>query len=584
MVGAVQSRAVVVGLVIAGTAVPAVAQDAGSLLREMQRQQELQRQERLPAPGEIRPQQAPAAIPDRGERIIVKGVRFTGKVELLPQAEREQLVASVRGKRLGIKGLYALADQVTAVLQGRGRLLARALLPPQDITNGIVTIEIAEGALKTITLDRAKGVRVREDLLRAIIEGRLKPDGVTRQDLEDALLRMNDLPGVSVHAKLAPGDAPNTSKLVVGVAQAPILGGGIWADNYGSSNVGKAQGNGLISLTDVSGYGDLTRLSGTVSQGQEYGSLVTSVPLGASGFIANASYGYLDYHNIDAIGSALGLTGFAHFANGGVDYSLIRSRDFNLQLGGTVTWKALVDDSIVGTLQDKRSTSGTLSLNGDRRDALLGGGITNWSVSWTFGDLDLARVASALAVDQAGLRTQGPFNRINASVARLQALPDDFALFGRLYGQWADKNPRFLGRFCAGRPVRRARLSRRRGARRHGRARHAGASLQRAGACALRQPATRELPGRRLRQDQRVAERHRAGHCLRLQRLRARQRRPRRALDARVAERLGELGPYAGRQSRPFHHHRRQCRWRQGQRSVLAASWHSLLMFRGGTR
>ncbi|MDI2076738.1 POTRA domain-containing protein [Bradyrhizobium sp. Mp27] len=114
----------------------------------MQRQQEMQRQERLPSPGEIRPQQAPAAIPDRGERIIVKGVRFTGKVELLPQAEREQLVASVRGKRLGIKGLYALADQVTAVLQGRGRLLARALLPPQDITNGIVTIEIAEGALK----------------------------------------------------------------------------------------------------------------------------------------------------------------------------------------------------------------------------------------------------------------------------------------------------------------------------------------------------------------------------------------------------------------------------------------------------
>ena len=101
--------------------------------------------------------------------------------------------------------------------------------------------------------------------------------------------------------------------------------------------MGKAQGNGLVRLTDVSGYGDLTRLSGTVSQGQEYGSLVTSVPLGASGFIANASYGYLDYHNIDAIGSALGLTGFAHFANGGVDYSLIRSRDFNLQLGGTVT-------------------------------------------------------------------------------------------------------------------------------------------------------------------------------------------------------------------------------------------------------
>ena len=427
-------------MLMTGAAGPVVAQDAGSLLREMQRQQELQRPERLPTPDEIRPQQAPPIIPDRGERITVKGVRFTGKVELLPAVDREQLAGSARGKRLGIKGLYALADQVTAALQDRGRLLARALLPPQDVTSGIVTIEIAEGALKTITLDRAKGVRVREDLLRAIIEGRLKPDGVTRQDLEDALLRMNDLPGVSVHAKLAPGEAPNTSKLVVGVEQAPVLGGGIWADNYGSSSVGKAQGNGLVTLTDVTGRGDLTRLSGTVSQGQEFGSLATSVPLGASGLTANASYGYLDYRNIDPTGRALGLTGFAHFANGGVDYSLIRSRDFNLQLGGAVTWKALVDDSIAGKLQDKRSTSGTLSLNGDRRDALLGGGITNWSVSWTFGDLDLSRVPGALAADQAGLRTQGQFNRINATLARLQALPGDFALFGRLYGQWANKN------------------------------------------------------------------------------------------------------------------------------------------------
>ncbi|MCJ9731907.1 ShlB/FhaC/HecB family hemolysin secretion/activation protein, partial [Bradyrhizobium sp. PRIMUS42] len=98
-------------MLVAGATAPAEAQDAGSLLREMQRQQELRQQERLPAADEIRPQQSPAAIPDRGERVMVKGVRFAGKVELLAAAEREQIAGSVRGKRLGIKGLYALADQ-----------------------------------------------------------------------------------------------------------------------------------------------------------------------------------------------------------------------------------------------------------------------------------------------------------------------------------------------------------------------------------------------------------------------------------------------------------------------------------------
>lgn len=66
--------------------------------------------------------------------------------------------------------------------------------------------------------------------------------------------------------------------------------------------------------------------------------------------------------------------------------------------------------------------------------------MTNWSLGWTWGDLDLSRQASALAVDEAGLKTQGQFHRLNTSVARLQDLPGDFSLFARAYGQWANKN------------------------------------------------------------------------------------------------------------------------------------------------
>ncbi|TGS08496.1 ShlB/FhaC/HecB family hemolysin secretion/activation protein, partial [Mesorhizobium sp. M4B.F.Ca.ET.190.01.1.1] len=98
------------------------------------------------------------------------------------------------------------------------------------------------------------------------------------------------------------------------------------------------------------------------------------------------------------------------------------------------------DDSLAGHLQDKRSLSGTLTLSGDMRDVVFGGGLTSWSLGWTYGDLDLSREPSALAADQAGLQTQGNFHRLNVSLARLQDLPRDFSLFGRVYGQWADRN------------------------------------------------------------------------------------------------------------------------------------------------
>lgn len=418
----------------------ALAQDAGSLLREQQRQQELQRLERLPEPEEVGPAKSLITGPEEGETIVVRQVLFTGKVELLPEMERARIAESVKGKRLGIMGIKTIADEVTIAIQKRGRMLGYAVLPPQDITEGTVTIRILEGRLEKTEFERKDGVRVREGLLSQIAGNIVRSDGVDKRDLEEALLRMNDLPGVAARAKLAPGAAPRTSRLIVGVEQQPVFSASVGGDNYGSASTGLAQGNASVTLTDLTGYGDLTGVAGTFSEGQTFGRATFSVPLGASPFTVNANYGYLAYRNIDDLGSTLGLEGYAHYAGTGLNYSLIRSRKLNVQLSGGLNWKALVDESIAGRLQDKRSLSGTFGINGDMRDDLAGGGLTSWSLAWTWGDLDLSRVESALAADEASLQTQGQFHRLNTQIARLQKLPGDLSLFGRLYGQWASKN------------------------------------------------------------------------------------------------------------------------------------------------
>ena len=424
------------------TTVPgiALAQDAGSLLREQQRQQELQKSERPSKPEEPRGKQAPPALPETGETILVKELRFTGKADLLSPAERERFAAAVHNKRAGIASLQALADEVTAALQKQGRLLARAVLPPQDITAGIVTLDIAEGALERIDIERGKGARIREALLLAIAQSQVPADSVAKQALEEAILRMNDLPGVTARAKLVPGTTPNTSRLVVGVEQAPILSASLWSDNYGSVDTGRAQGNALVALADLTGLGDQTRFTGAFSEGQKFGQAEVSVPWGASGFTAHASYDYLAYRNIDGLGRLAGLEGFARHAGAGLDYGLIRSRRLNLRLSAGLHWKSLIDDAIAGRLQDKRVRSGNVALAGELRDALGGGALTSGSLEWTWGDLDLSRVPAALAADAAGLKTQGHYQRLSAGLARLQTLPGDFALFTHVYVQWASKS------------------------------------------------------------------------------------------------------------------------------------------------
>lgn len=418
----------------------ASAQDAGARIRDLERREDLQRLERMPEPVEEDTPASREPAPEQGETIFIERLRFAGRAELLSEETRRRLTENLSGRRAGLAAIRAAADEATAALQEDGRLLARAVLPPQDITDGVVTIEIVEGTLERIELESGSAVRAREERLRAIGESHAAPGRVTLRDLEEALLRINDHPGVTARARLTPGTEPNTSKLVIDVDQAPRASASIRGENFGSASTGESQANAALALADLTGYGDLTRLSAIASDGQTFAEARFAVPLGASGFVLDARYGHLDYRSIDDVGRILQLEGEVRYAGLGFEYGVLRSRNLDLRLTGAVTRKALVDDSAVGRLQNRRSESATLGISGSARDRLLGAGLTSWSLDWAYGDLDLSRVPSALAADQQGLDTHGHFHRVGIGASRLQSLTARFSLFGRLYGQWASRN------------------------------------------------------------------------------------------------------------------------------------------------
>lgn len=432
--------AVVLGILPAALVVPAMAQDAGALLQDQQRRQEPPRSQPLRQSASEETLLKRPFPQESGPTIEIRELRLTGKTELLTVAERTEVSADVPGRALGVVGLRSLADRITARLQQRGRLLARAILPPQDITEGVVVIEIVEGTLGSVQFERGENVRVSETLLEGIVARRPATRSAAQADLESALLELNDLPGVSVRAKLTPGVTPNTSDLIVGVEQAPILSGSLWGDNQGSESTGREQGNMLVTLTDLTRHGDESNFLASASEGQTFAQATFSAPLGASGLSANVRYAWLSYENLDAIGRAAQLEGSAHHVTLSLDYGLIRSRDLNVRLSGGIAWKALTDESLALQLNDKRVSSVSLAVSIDTRDELWGGGLTSSSVSWAYGDVDLSRIPAALAADAAALRTQGQFHRVNASIARIQYIARRFSLFGRAYGQWTDGN------------------------------------------------------------------------------------------------------------------------------------------------
>jgi hemolysin activation/secretion protein len=454
---------VLASLLFVFTHTASAATDAGSLLLKEQQQKKNQ-QLQLPIKQREVVKEAINQLVDSaegsGKTIVIQGLLFTGKQELLSEAFQAQVMAEIKGKRLGIKGIVGLTNIITANLQQQGRLLARATLPPQDITAGSVNIEITEGYLENIQLnyteqeytnilstllkdskfDSSSKMRVKKDRLESIINDRVTKENVNKSKLEEALLRINDHPGVNAMSRLVKGTKPNSSNLIVDIRQQPLFSASMSIDNYGSYSTGKEQIRGEASLTDTTGYGDFTQFALVASQGQLFARGVVSLPIQTSDFTVNAGYSFLDYENIDDIGSALELEGYAHFLSVGADYSFYRSRNLNVNFNANLDSKALVDDSIFGDLQDKQSLSSGVGVAADMRDAFMGGGVTYLSSNWTLGDLDLSGVASALETDQQSLQTDGQFQRFNFSVARIQRLPNTFSLFGRVYGQWASKN------------------------------------------------------------------------------------------------------------------------------------------------
>lgn len=189
-------------LVVATTPVLAAPPDAGSLLKQQEPQRTLPQQ--LPRVEE--PTKRPV-MPDSGVKVAVATIRFSGFEGLATEAELQALVAPALGKSLGFSELQALADKVTSYLKDKGWFLARAYLPQQDVSSGVIEIAIING-----TLDRQPGItikqpaRIKAQVLRDLIESQVKPgQPLHTADIERAVLLMNDLPGVAVKATVEPG-------------------------------------------------------------------------------------------------------------------------------------------------------------------------------------------------------------------------------------------------------------------------------------------------------------------------------------------------------------------------------------------
>jgi hemolysin activation/secretion protein len=388
--------------------------DAGSLMRDQQPRKELQQQ--LPEPEATKDESGKAS---HGVRVEVKGFTFSGYEGVSTEEELQGLVADARGKSLYFSELIALADRITRHLEEEGWTQARAYLPAQDITSGIVQIAVSQ--IKSdgkIIIKRDKTVRVNDPILLGYGQSAVRSgQQINLRQLERSLLLINDLPGVSANASLAPGEAPGTNGVEIGVAEGPLFSGSAWADNQGNRYTGVWRGNASLSINDPLRRGDQVTLLLTEASGLVQGRVGYSIPIAHNGIRFNLSYTGMRYELGEEL-AALNYTGHSNSIDAGFSYPLIRTRKANLTASATYGFRSFIDTWFDTDIRDSRIDNATISLYGDRYDQFFGGGQTSYNLGVTTGTLH----ESIADISRTG--TEGTYTRINMGLVRQQRLGD----------------------------------------------------------------------------------------------------------------------------------------------------------------
>jgi len=426
--------------------------DAGTILQE-QRQMQPSLPDRLPS--EEKKEIVKPALADSGVKVTVRQFRFTGSFEgMVTDAELQELVKESVGKELGFAELLQVAGRVTSYLrEKKGFLLARAYLPQQDITEGIIEISIVAGLVSgDVRIDIKPPSRISPSFLQAIAKSAVPGDEPARMDqIERGVMLMNDLPGIHAQASLEPGSAPGSTRLAINAIEGKIFNGMLSGDNYGDRYVGTWRGTAQASANDPFGLGDQFILSGTFAERTVQGRAAWSIPIGARGLSGNLSYSYMQYELGEELKS-LNAKGLAHTLDAGLTYPLLRTRAASVWTGFNFEYLILSDEANHAKTRDRQVAVGNLNLTGSFYDGFGGGGMTSTNLGIYGGSVDLSGLEANKTADAAGPQTHGGFSRAAYSLARLQRVTRQLALFGSLRGQAASGNLDSSQKFILGGP------------------------------------------------------------------------------------------------------------------------------------
>jgi len=409
--------------------------NAGSIQQQIEREQ--QTNSIQPGPNNATPKPSSEARP-AGPTLMVAGFLFEGNT-LLSEEELSIALAGFVNRRVDFGRLQGATAVVVEAYRSKG-WLANAVLPPQGIEKGMVTMRITEAVFGGAQLQGAASERVNTERILGVFDVQ-QPAGapLNLPALDRALLLADDLPGVTVSGSLTEGAKDGQTNVVLQLADEPLWVTSITSDNTGAVSTGANRLLASASVNSPTGIGDAITFNLLGTSGTRYVRSGYSRPLGFDGLRLNASASVLEYELVSAGYKDSEAKGASDSWGLELSYPMVRSRALNLNNTWGVERKNFVNRAggALQTLYVSELTS--VGLSGSAFDSWGGGGANAFSLVLSGGVINLQDSPNRDA-DADTTQTQGHFYKVRYSLSRQQQLSDNWSLYGTFSGQWSDKN------------------------------------------------------------------------------------------------------------------------------------------------
>lgn len=345
--------------------------------------------------------------------------------------------------------MRALAARIREYYHRHGYFLAQVYLPPQDVTDGVLRLEVVEGQYGQVSVRNRTALA--DSVATRVLGDLTAGSTVNNATLEQRLMLLSDLPGVQVKSALTPGSASGTTDLLIDLTPSARWGASLEADNHGNAFTGANRLGASLVVHEPLGYGDQVQVRAlSAGEGLAFGRAAYQTLLG--GVSVGLAYTHMQYQ----LGGEFASThssGTARVSSLFASYPLIRSKDKNLSVQWSLDNKALTDKVDLGGLSqasDKDAQVSVATLRGDFRDG-AGTGQATYQLQWTRGEVRL-KSADAAEADSRSANSSGLFDKVGYALSYQKAVGADTVVFVGLNGQWASKNLDASEKFSLGGP------------------------------------------------------------------------------------------------------------------------------------